>query len=175
MAPNSVCFVTSLSKAAAPGLRLGFLAAPAGSAGKYAQNLRATTIQSVPVTAEIGCRWILDGTADRIAASYREESMVRYGMARAALGNLAETGVATPSFFWLELGEGWRGEAFAAAARTRGVVVTGAGDFQTDRGAAPRAVRVCTGPEARRERYGRALEILAELVAEAPGQSLAVT
>lgn len=166
-APAVGHYVTSLSKSLAPGLRIGFLAAPAGRQDSFINPLRATAWMAVPLMAEIAARWIEDGTADRLASQRRTEAAARQAMAATIFRGGGWQ--AHPAGFhgWLLLPEPWTAESYVEAARRRGVIVTAAAAFALGRPAIE-AVRICLSATPDIRRLEQALTILAELLRHHP-------
>lgn len=138
LAPDQVILVDSLSKRVAPGLTLGFLAAPAGMVDRCAAAIRSGgwTAAGFPLAA--GLQMIRDGTASRIAVAKRADAAARQAVARAALPGLTVLGDPRAYHLWLEMPQPWRAEAFAAAAAARhGIAVTPGSAFATAPGHAP--------------------------------------
>lgn len=174
LAPEAVCYLLGTSKTLAPGLRVGFIHAPATLRSRIAAGIRATTWMAAPLMAEIVARWLADGTAQRLLKRRREEARARQRMASAALQGLRLDAHPCAHHAWLHLPEPWRAEAFASQALQRGVSVTPAQAFQVGRAGAPHCVRLGLGAPRTREELGRGLEILAAVLrapAE-PGQML---
>ncbi len=167
-APESSVYLTGTSKVLAPGLRVGFIAAPEGMVDRIAAAIRGTTWMAAPLMAEIAATWIKDGTAERILKRKRREAASRQELAAKVLGRFAGRTHAASYHLWLRLPSPWRGEAFADAARRRGVGLTPASAFATGRGGVPDAVRVCLGAARDRGELERGLRVLAELLASSP-------
>ena len=167
-APERGYFLTSLSKTTAPGLRIGFVAAPEGGFDKITAALRTTCWMATPLTAEIAARWIRDGTAARILQTRRAEMSARR---RQVLTALRGHRVECPDgslHIWLHLPEPWRSADFTAEARRRGVGVTPAEAFAVGRSHLTHAVRLCHGAPASRETLDRALAVVGDLLNETP-------
>jgi DNA-binding transcriptional MocR family regulator len=173
LAPERTVYVTSTSKTLAPGLRVGFVCAPPALVGRVATAIRATTWAAPPLMGEVVAGWIADGTAESLLEERRREAALRQEKARAALGHARY--VAHPSSYhlWLELPAGWRSESFSASARRRGVGVTPAESFLIE-GTAPGAVRLCLGGARSRAAVDLGLLRVAETLASAPDEGLAV-
>ncbi|HEY5598555.1 MAG TPA: PLP-dependent aminotransferase family protein, partial [Kiloniellales bacterium] len=77
LAPELVYYVTGLSKTTAPGLRVGFVAAPTVAVDRLASAIRTTCWIAPPVAVDIASRWIADGTAERILEESLRESAWR--------------------------------------------------------------------------------------------------
>lgn len=166
--PELTYHVTSLSKALAPGLRLGFLVPPAARTEAVRAAVFTLGSKGSPFQAEIAARWIESGAAARIRLAIREEAEARR---RLALERLGGHEVACPPgalFAWLSLPEQWRAEEFVQAAQRRGVTVTPSQPFAVQRRFELPAVRLCLGPPERREALTEALDRLAGLLDEAP-------
>src|SRR5215475_9073099 len=141
-APELGFYLVSLSKAIAPGLRIGYAAIPPEFVQRVSMSVRATTIMASPPMAELAARWIADGTGDRLSTQYRTESLARQTIAREMLQGLSYEAYPTGFHGWLTLPEHWMAAHFAAEARQRGVVITPAEVFAVGK-SVPRAVRIC--------------------------------
>jgi DNA-binding transcriptional MocR family regulator len=167
-APESAIYLTSLSKSIAPGLRVGFLRAPAAMVERLGSALRATTWMATPLMAEVAARLISTGKAARLAAQQREEAVARQAIARRVLADLDFAGPPTSMHVWLRLPEPWRREEFTAIARTRGVGVAPAEAFAVGRAPVPHAARLGLSAAHDRTELEAALTTLAEILREPP-------
>lgn len=170
-APERGYCITSLSKTLAPGLRVGYVAAPAQAVERLASALRATCMMASPIPAEMATRWIRDGIAERILAEHQREALARRERALEILGAWKLDCPPGSVNLWLHLPEPWRGADFAAAARRRGVMVAPAEAFAVGPRQIPRAVRIGLGPPRDRAVLERALRLLADLLREGPTDS----
>lgn len=126
LAPERVFHVSSLSKAIAPGLRVGFVIPPLGGGhtARITAAIRATSYASEPFGRMIATRWIEDGTAFRIADAIIAETRQRTELAFAYLGHR----IAPPSgpaclHIWLPMSE-LEAEQVAGRALRAGVELT---------------------------------------------------
>jgi DNA-binding transcriptional MocR family regulator len=170
-APEITFYITSLSKSVAPGLRLGYVLAPEGHAARIGAVVRSTCRMAGLVTAEIGTRWIEDGTADRVAEFQRQEVWARQEIAGRLLAGVEYDTKPDSFHLWMHLPEPWRADEFAAHARTRNVIVLPAAFFTVGRVHPPQAVRICLGAPRDRDQVEKGLRILADILAQ-PAQSL---
>jgi DNA-binding transcriptional MocR family regulator len=173
-APEQSYFMTSTSKLIAPGLRIGWLAAPEAMVGRLSGAIYTTAWFAPPPMAELVSGWIDDGTIERFVQWKLAGADQCGALVRSLLGR-ARTGSHPHSFHvWLELPEPWRSEDFVAQARRRGVAVTPAEVFAVGRPRGPAAVRICPSAERDRGRLERALRTLAELLEQCPDPCLGI-
>lgn len=171
LAPDLVYYVTSLSKTAAPGLRVGFVAAPAVAIDRLAGAIRTTCSIAPPIAVEIACRWIRDGSAERILHDLRRESTWRRARVLKALDRWDVDCAPGALHAWLHVPEPWRSTDFTAEARRRGLGVTPAEAFSVGRRAPTHAIRACFGPLPSRAALDKALTILTEILEDRPSQA----
>src|SRR5262249_3280720 len=76
-APELGFYLASLSKAIAPGLRIGYAPIPPEFVQRVSRSVRATTIMASPPMAELASRWVADGTGERLGMQYRNEAISR--------------------------------------------------------------------------------------------------
>ena len=162
--------ITALSKAVAPGLRIGFVTGPAAMVDRLRLGVRSTCWAAAPLTAEIATQWIEDGTVDTILQKRRKEAEARLALVRDTLGGSVYDSVPGHLYVWLHLPEPWRANDFVAEAARRSVRVTSSEAFAVGRAEPPHAVRVCVGMPATREDLLAGLKTLAEILA-APAAS----
>jgi DNA-binding transcriptional MocR family regulator len=173
-APEISYYLVSTSKMLAPGLRIGYVLAPAGMVDRLAVAIRATAWATAPLMAEIATAWLGDGTADAILADRRREASARQELARRALGGVEHHAHPVGYHVWLPLPAPWRSESFTVEARRRGVAVTPAEAFLVGRDQAPHAVRICLGAARSREELETGLKRVAETLAAPPEPGLAL-
>jgi len=163
-------FLTSLSKSVAPGLRVGYLVAPPGEAGRFLDALWATAVMAPPLTAEIATRWIDDGTADVMVQARRREAGARQKIAAATLAGFDVDRHANAFHLWLRLPVPSRSAGFVACALQRGIAVVPGEAFAAGELRRP-AVRVSLGPPRDHDELRRGLGVLADLLrgSDAPG------
>jgi DNA-binding transcriptional MocR family regulator len=166
--PERGLFVTSLSKSLAPGLRIGYLAAPERELEKLHQTQAALTWMTPALTAELASHLIRGGELARIVERKRAEIRRRRGLFQRALGHLATPSHPDSPCVWITLPEPWRGEEFVAAAERAGVLVSAAETFVVSRAHTPHAARLCLGPPGSRADVETALARLARLLEGVP-------
>ena len=175
LAPERVVFASSTSKSLGPGLRIGFLHLPSeGGLGEASHerasaSLAATSWMTPPLMAELATRLVESGQAERVVRAKRREIEVRRGLFEERFGASASASHPRSSFVWMPLAEPWRSSDVVEAARQRGVAITAAEDFVMGRAPAPHAVRLCLATPLQRELLERALDVVADVLASAPG------
>lgn len=141
-APERCVVIDSLSKRIAPGLSLGFIAAP--------QHLREDIIASVRSGGWIAQgfafaaaeRLMGDGTAAEISRLKRDDAKLRQQLALELLKGLQVQTNPKSYHLWLMLPEQWRSQTFVAAAARHDIALTPSSAFAVNPGHAPNAVRL---------------------------------
>ncbi len=162
-APERTLHITTLSKWATFGLRIGFIAAPERAVERIRSGVRSTLWMPAPLMTEVAVRWITDGTAERLAKKKLDELDARHELVREILGHHRVDMHRGSLHVWVHLPEPLRSDEFVAQARQRGVLVAGAEAFAVGRDV-PHAVRVSLAQVPHREEVRRALEILADIL-----------
>lgn len=166
-APERTIYITSVSKSLAPGLRVGYLHAPAERAHALRSAVRLSSWMPPPLMAEIASRWIEDGTADRLNGFQRDEAAARQSMARHILPRRHLRADAHGFHVWLSLPPRWHPDLFRMEAQNRGVKLLVGGAFAVDPADSPNAVRLCLSHESSRARVREGLTAIAELLRSA--------
>jgi DNA-binding transcriptional MocR family regulator len=160
-APDRTIFITGLGKAIAGPMRIGYVLAPEAWIPRLQSSHAASILFASPILAELAATWIEDGTAARMAATRRNEIVVRGRQARRVLGKRVN-GDPRSSHLWMELPKRWTADAFAEEARRRHVRVASASSFAVGDDI-PRAVRLSIGAPASIGELESALTILADI------------
>src|SRR5262249_28353109 len=84
--PERTICVSSVWKSRFPGMRLGCVVPPAGLLEKLSAAVWTTTICVPPISADLLCGWMDDGTALRILEWKRHEVAARQTMVKRLLG-----------------------------------------------------------------------------------------
>jgi DNA-binding transcriptional MocR family regulator len=174
LAPERTYYITSLSKTVAPGLRVGFVAAPAGMAESLAVQQMIAGARVPGLALEMARLWLSDGTAERILNDIRSELSIRRLIALNVLGHRKPLCAEGSMYLWLPIPEQWRPGDFARTAEARGVKVTPGSAFAVGRRQNDHAVRVCFGLPESREALREGLERLERLLGEEPPENLRV-
>jgi DNA-binding transcriptional MocR family regulator len=164
-APERCLYLTGVSKAVAPGLRVGLLRAPAALVPRLGAAVFASSVMAPPFGTELVGRWLADGLAERVIAWKRAEFQARTTLARQVLG-LRDIPPISPHL-WLPTAP-LSGVEFLEQARLSGVIVSAGQSFAVGAGPAPPFVRVCLGPPATREVLAQALGVLRDVRARPP-------
>jgi DNA-binding transcriptional MocR family regulator len=171
LAPERTYYITSLSKSVAPGLRVGFVAAPKGRAEGLALQQMILGARVPGLTAEVARIWAGDGTAEWTLADIRSEISIRRLIALHVLGHRRPQCAEGSVFLWLPLPEHWRPGEFARAAETKGVKITPGSAFAVSRRHGDQAVRICFGLPDSREAVRSGFETIERLLEDEPPES----
>jgi DNA-binding transcriptional MocR family regulator len=175
LAPERTIYVASLSKSFAPGLRVGYIAAPAALRDALASAVWRSVWMLSPIATALATHWVLRGDFDSIAAGKRREAQARQALAARVLPREGIRAATTSYHLWLLTGEARSADAFALQARERGVLVTPSTAFYLGSGAPPKAVRVSLSAAPDRSTLLTGLERLRHLLEEpvaAPSRTL---
>jgi len=171
LAPESTIYVTSTSKCLAPGLRVGFIRAPAVQAAAIRGAVHLNCWMTPPLMIEIAARWIRDGTADRLTERQREKAGHRQDLARAVFTGADLWADPFGLHLWLRLPADYPADLFKAAADHHGVRIVEGSAFAAESGIRPNAVRLCLGNEAEERRLLSGLRRLKAILDERPRRS----
>jgi DNA-binding transcriptional MocR family regulator len=174
LAPERSYVIASTSKFLAPGLRIGFVLTPQGRAQRVAAGVRAFTIMASPLLAELTCRWLADGTAERVVARQQEEAQQRQRLAARVLHGFDYRTQPRGFHLWLQVPEPWQTEDFVAQVRDRGVLISPASAFTVGRTPPPHAVRVGLGGIQPLARLEEGLRTVADVLRHPPGPVFAI-
>lgn len=175
LVPERTFYVTSLSKSIAPGLRVGYIAAPELSVHSVAAETRSLLWTAPPLTSEVASLWIESGTAHRLMQLQRDDCRVRLGAAKEALSGLKYEPVASSAHLWLTLPTPWTSRSIVEAARQRGVALAPTEAFSARYDQEDRHVRLGLSSPPSLEDLKRGLEILKETLRQPARPYLAST
>jgi DNA-binding transcriptional MocR family regulator len=161
--------IDSLSKRVAPGVAVGFLHVPVGLREKVATTVRAGAWSVSGLALDVGARLMSDGTAAEIARLKRTDAQQRQAIIAECFAGHAIEADRRSYHAWLHLPNGWRSEAFAAAAARCGISLTPSSAFTVTPGHAPNAVRLALGLPTHEELRNAARK-LAQLLASHPDE-----
>jgi DNA-binding transcriptional MocR family regulator len=142
LAPNRVVEIHSMSKSAAPGLRTGYLVAPARLRKRLYEGLHATLWSASAITAGLASAWMRDGTLARWIVAKRNEARLRQEVARRLLGAWSIMAHPTSFHLLLDLPKPWRPDAFVDALKGQGVAITPLAAFAAPNVPSTRSVRI---------------------------------
>jgi DNA-binding transcriptional MocR family regulator len=164
-APERTYFVSSLTKAVAGGLRIGYVLCPtAADAERVAAGVRVSTWMAPPLMAHIASRWIRSRTAREILRANRAEATRRQAVATRLLSGFKWHATRFSYHGWLELPEGWTTAEFVARARRARVAVTPGDAFAVSGRWEPPAVRLSLTATRDRDALEDALTRVARLL-----------
>ncbi len=182
-APERSYYLLGLANSVVPGLRIGFLLAPAvtGPTGIAVERLASIlasltgvaglTWAAAPLMAELAARWIRDGTAEGVGSAVRGECAMRRKLFDRVLGVPVDAH-ATSSILWMELSRGWSADAIVREARHHGVALTPPDPFRVQghaEDAKKDGLRISLATPSTRGEVEKALRILSGILDCTPG------
>lgn len=168
LAPERTFHITSLSKSLAPGLRIGFVAAPENRERILLAQARSSGARITGLTAEVARYWIETDIADHILSRIQQELQARREIFTAVFQGcdfLCEPG---SPHAWLSLPPQWSGSRFASAALAQNIRVSPAASFMFGNRGPDKAVRLCFGQPQTNDELRRAFAALRKLMQEQP-------
>ncbi len=144
-APERTLYVTSFTKIAVPGLRIGYLTAPDRYAAAVANRHLVSNWMATPMLAEIASKWVTDGTAMELVLWQRQALRRRLDIAAEVLGPAGYRAHRDGLHLWLPLPEGHFEEGFVAQARLQGAAIAPGVSFRISDAPWRPAVRISLG------------------------------
>jgi DNA-binding transcriptional MocR family regulator len=167
--PEQTCYINSLSKAVAPGLRTAYLKAPRGAYEKLRAIVHGLGQTLPTLMADLSTRITANGAGAALVARQRKEIAARNAIASRVLCDAPCRQHRNSMHLWLQLPSEWRAAAFVEAAAARGVMIATGEDFMVGRPEqAARHVRLCLGAAQDRTKLEQGLAIIAQLMSEPP-------
>ena len=170
-APERTFYFTSLTKCIMPGLRFGFLSMPEAFESAAANRHLVTNWMATPLMAEIGCRWIEDGTAERLLKWQMKALGERNHLAVEILADIPFYSSENGMHIWLPMPGSWSEEAFVAHARLNRVAIAPGSAFDMSGTARNQGVRICLGAETV-QTLERGLAVISRLARSHPEPAL---
>lgn len=161
-------YITSTSKSIAPGIRIGYMLAPASAIERISVSVLRTMVNAPPAMAELATSLITDGVAGRIAEWKRKEMGERQAIAARVLAGLDVQTQPKSPHLWVRLPEPWRTDAFVARARHRGILLNSAESFAIGHDTDVQAVRITLGPPATRSALEEGLAEIVKMLKRVP-------
>jgi len=174
LAPERTIHVTSLSKALAPGLRFGCIAAPLAQMPPLVEAQRVTHVAQPMLMGTLAQIWFEDGSAKRLLNWQRSEARARHDMAVERLAAYRFRAHPASFHLLLETPPPWNGDSLAAAMRRAGVAVLPASLFATGPDEGENAVRLSLSQPHRRRDLATALDLLCEVLTRGPQHGQAI-
>lgn len=133
--------ISSLSKALAAGLRVGYLHAPAALVGRLAAAVRATCWMATPLSLELATAWIEQGVAAQLLQQQVAETARRKALVEGQLSGLEYQTQPGCPHFWIKVPEPWRASEVEARLKEGNYLVATAEAFAVGQAAVPQFIR----------------------------------
>lgn len=162
--PDLGWYVSSLSKALSPALRIGYVVPPKSYVAELERTAHFSSFGLSPALSDLALHFMEDARLLSVAAKVRARINDLVRMAVNHLGSFDVAWNEDVPLLWVHLPDGWRTANFLHAAESSGVLVRGAEDFVLRDGRAPHAVRVAVNGMVDPERFEAGIVRLAELL-----------
>lgn len=145
LAPERTLYITSFTKIAVPGLRIGYLVAPDRFVAAVANRHLVSNWMATPIVAEIATKWVQDGTAMQLVEWQRAAIRRRHAIAAEVLADVKFRSHPESLHVWLPLPPGRSEESFVSQARLQNVAIAPGLSFRASEGPWAPAVRISLG------------------------------
>lgn len=140
-APERSILISSLSKAVAAGLRVGYLHAPTTLISRITAALRTSCWMATPLAMELATNWIESGIAEKLLSHQIAEISRRKELVQGMLSGLTYRTHPQSPHFWIEVPEPWRASDVEADLKLKNYLIATAEAFAVGRAAVPQFVR----------------------------------
>ncbi|MDV7338984.1 PLP-dependent aminotransferase family protein [Terasakiella sp. A23] len=164
--PDQTFYLNGASKCVSPGIRVGFVLAPASKVKTVAACMRLSNWMAAPLNVEVTCRWIEDGLIFEMMEWHREEAIRRQELVMENLKGQTIGSTKRSYHSWLYLPEPWTPDMFCLRAREREVSILPASVFYTGKATPKNAVRICYGAPPNLENVEEGMKRLGQLIHE---------
>jgi len=165
-APDTCCYVTSISKSLSPSLRFGFAVLPDALVERVASACGAINAFTSTVSAELFACFQESGMARRAIESKRSLIERNRRIASRVFGDALRHVHPMSPHLWVQLPVGSDAQRITDRARQRGIEIGPATSFAPDGITTRNAIRISIGPTSDAVRLENALRTIASLIAE---------
>ncbi|MBU2711317.1 aminotransferase-like domain-containing protein [Zooshikella harenae] len=167
-APERVFYIGSFSKLLAGGLRSGWIISPQSTLPLLARSLRANCWLTPPITHEIACRWLQDGSANQLINLQLSTLAQRHKMAANILSSFNPITHPQSYHIWLPLPPIWQAQELHNALAQEHIDITPSASFAVGNAPIPQAVRISISHIKEGNQLIQALQKIAELLNSIP-------
>lgn len=170
LAPEDTVYLTSLSKAFSPGIRVGYLVAPSGLIPRLATKMTAIHWMTSPIALDMANFFLQGGQVEDQARALMDICLRREAMARTILKpwlkERREECRSPLAHLWIELPVSQSMTEFVSKARREHIVVVPGDSFAMAKTVVAHHIRICLMAEPDDRRLEKALKRLATILIE---------
>lgn len=164
LVPEKSVFICGISKSLSPGLRIAFLQSDPHFFPSLNKAVSTTMWMAPPLGAELICRLIESGKADRILRRKKESLRERCRIAREVFSDMDIRIQDQSLFFWLNLPPSVDSDGLEHLALLHGIRLLSSSKFYVGSSGRTRAIRVALGAVSSSEQLHAGLESLRNLI-----------
>lgn len=165
LAPERTFHLSSLSKAVAAGLRIGWMSCPPGQAPRAASAHKLLAGPKPFLLAQLGAELVLSGLANDVRDRVRVELAARHQLVCRHLDGFEFASNPHLPYIWLKLPEQWSSASFVKAAEANGLRIDGEDEYKPVRSETQlHRVRIGISAIPEREKVEQGLSLLAGLL-----------
>jgi len=174
LVPDNGIFISSMSKAVFPGLRISFVIVPERFMYRFVQVVTNTIWMTSPILAEIACNLIETGDVYDIIEKKREIISKRVIIAKEILKEFSFKVAENGMFIWLQLPEGWTAVDFENIALMNKIRVIPSYKFYVGNQSPPNAIRISLGWVKDEDQLLRGLKGVVGILKKCPNFRMAI-
>lgn len=171
--PDQAWYLSSLSKAISPALRVGYAVAPEASVTRLRRVVDANFYGLSRPMADVGAHVLTHPDTPGLVEAMRAHMATYVREAVNVLGRFDLSWDENIPFLWLRLPDGWREAAFVQALAGEGIRVRPGSDFVERDARAVNAVRISVNGQVPLARFASAMERIAAVLDAPPLRAMA--
>ena len=164
LVPERSFYIYSFTKPVALGLKVSYLAVPGSVSDGIEDFITQANSGTSLLFAGVLTSLVLDGTVKRLIAQKQTLGRERQAMISSSLAGMKIRAHRNGFHSWIELPQGIAADAFCAACKSQGVLVSAGSRYGNGTSQSARFFRLAVGNERSSERIGEGLELVKRVI-----------